>query len=305
MVGKVLGEAYNSHTQLENLFREAGAPGDPPGNNCVTKCQLWLQRASDDASVDGLEVLGTVLVSFMEVDSGFNRKTKEGRQRVERILSQSGLSYHHGRIVAGRGEPSRFTTDNQGMKGHSMRREEAAGGSSLDGASTEIQVFISHSSKDEPVAKRLITLMRSALNLPSDAIRCTSVAGFQLPAGASTDTALKQEIYASRVLIGLITPSSIKSPYVLFELGARWGAQKAMLPLLARGATTADLKGPLSAIMALNCNNTAQLHQFLENLAENLGMSLDRPAAYQKCIDELLVEQAPRKDMGAALFDQA
>ncbi|MFQ5570969.1 MAG: toll/interleukin-1 receptor domain-containing protein [Rhodothermales bacterium] len=150
-----------------------------------------------------------------------------------------------------------------------------------------LEVFISHSGLDVKIAKRVITLIRAALNLPSETIRCTSVDGFRLPAGISTDERLRLEIHESRAFIGIITPNSLESVYVLFELGARWGARKSMIPLLACGVDVNTLKAPLSAINALSCDHPAQLHQFVEDLARILGKPLDRPAAYQKCIDEL------------------
>ena len=71
----------------------------------------------------------------------------------------------------------------------------------------EIDVFISHSSRDEEMARRLITLIRAALILPSDRIRCTSVDGFRLPAGISINEMLRQEIYDSKAFIVIITPT--------------------------------------------------------------------------------------------------
>ncbi len=151
-----------------------------------------------------------------------------------------------------------------------------------------LDVFISHSSRDESIAERLVTLIRSALNLATDKIRCTSLNGFRLPAGTTTNERLRQEIYDSKAFIALITPNSLESTYVLFELGARWGTQKPMVPLLACGMTPVNLREPLSAINALNCSDAAQLHQFIADLADILEVDPDRPAAYQKHINELI-----------------
>ena len=64
------------------------------------------------------------------------------------------------------------------------------------------------------------------------------------------DPALKEEVLGSKVLIGLISVASIRSVYVLFELGARWGANLDIAPLLAPGVGTDLLKGPLGGIKA-------------------------------------------------------
>lgn len=84
-----------------------------------------------------------------------------------------------------------------------------------------ILVLISHSSKDAPLAEALINLLRSGLGLLASQIRCSSVDGYRLPAGVNTGDKLRNEIKSAKVLIGLLTPNSLTSTYVLFELGAR------------------------------------------------------------------------------------
>src|SRR5437762_5967682 len=87
-----------------------------------------------------------------------------------------------------------------------------------------LKLFISHSSDDSELARRVVVLVSTALNLPAVAIRCTSVDGHRLPAGANTNDQLRQEVHDSVAFIGIVSQSSIRSMYVLFELGARWGA---------------------------------------------------------------------------------
>ena len=91
-------------------------------------------------------------------------------------------------------------------------------------AYTSMKIFISHSSFDVEFAKLLIDLMRKSLNLRSTDIRCSSVDGYRLPGGVPTDQSLRAEVHDAELVIGLITPNSLKSIYVSFELGARWGA---------------------------------------------------------------------------------
>ena len=102
-------------------------------------------------------------------------------------------------------------------------------------SSTSMRIFISHSSNDVQVAKLLVELLRKALNLKCDAIRCTSVDGYRMQAGVPGDERLRTEVHEAELLIGIITPASLRSAYVMSELGARWGAGKPMIPLLAFG----------------------------------------------------------------------
>lgn len=166
-------------------------------------------------------------------------------------------------------------------------------------ASEELDVFISHSSKDADVAEVLIELIRAALDIPHAKIRCTSVDGYRLPSGVSTDEQLQKEVRNSRCFIALLTPSSLQSPYVLFELGARWGAKLRLIPLLAKGSSAASLRMPLSALNALACTSSAQLHQLLADIGAILGQVPTSPAAYDRYLQRLCAfeENLPTNDV--------
>ncbi len=120
-------------------------------------------------------------------------------------------------------------------------------------------VFISHSSEDADLAELIVDLIRSALHLSADDIRATSVEGHRLPGGADTDSQLRREILGTHSLVGLISEASFDSAYVLFELGARWGTQANLIPLLAPGTSGDVLKGPITGYNALRCDNISQL----------------------------------------------
>jgi hypothetical protein len=153
---------------------------------------------------------------------------------------------------------------------------------------TTIKLFISHSSDDTELAAQVVDLMRSALNLPASTIRCTSVDGYRLPGGADTDGQLKMEVRDSEAFVGIVSDRSVQSMYVLFELGARWGAARHLLPLLAPGTPTSVLQGPLSGINALRADVQAQLHQLVSDVGRVLGIVPENPAAYQQHIDRIL-----------------
>lgn len=153
---------------------------------------------------------------------------------------------------------------------------------------SELDIFISHSSSDSVFVEKLIELLRSALNISSQRIRCTSVDGYRLSIGANTDDQLRKEVYDAKILIGVITPSSMNSAYVLFELGARWGAKKITFPILACGADPSILGGPLKAINILNCDSTAQVHQVIDELSAKLKIPKEATATYQNKIEQLV-----------------
>jgi len=150
-----------------------------------------------------------------------------------------------------------------------------------------IDIFISHSSRDKEVASALIELLQASCNIPHDKIRCTSVEGYRLPLGASTDQQLRTEVREARLFIGLITPSSMQSAYVLFELGARWGAELPLAPVLACGADASLLGGPLAGFNALNCSIEDQMHQLVHDIGLVLGYPIAKPSVYIRHIRRL------------------
>jgi hypothetical protein len=148
-----------------------------------------------------------------------------------------------------------------------------------------IKIFISHSGHDTAIAKTLAELFRTAMHLAKSEIRCTSVDGYRLPAGANTDEQLRREVLEAPVLVGLISHHSFESAYVLFELGARWGKNSFMAPVLAPGVSASVLKGPLSGFNTLSCSSASQVHQLVHDVAQQLAASLEPAAAYQELVE--------------------
>lgn len=152
---------------------------------------------------------------------------------------------------------------------------------------SRIRLFISHSSKDSLFVQALIDLLRSALNLGASQIRCTSIDGYRLPGGANTIEQLRQEVHQADAFIGIISVESIKSLYVVFELGARWGASRPLIPLIAPGTSTDLLGGPLAGINALASANRSQLHQLIDDLSRELGLTPEPSSSFERHIDTI------------------
>lgn len=151
-----------------------------------------------------------------------------------------------------------------------------------------MKVFVSHSSRDRDLAEAVIALLRDALPLSSKDIRCTSVDGYRLPAGANTHEQLRREVSNAEAFIGIISQASLQSAYVIFELGARWGRGKHLAPLLAPGLGPSALTGPLQGVNALRADSGSQLHQLVTEVGDELQLRTEAPASYQKRVDQIL-----------------
>jgi hypothetical protein len=150
-----------------------------------------------------------------------------------------------------------------------------------------IDVFISHSSQDEKLAEALGNFLREALSLKPERIRCTSVPLFGLRGGARTESQLRTEIIEAKCFLALITPASVRAPWVLIEIGARWATNKQLTPLLAKGALANSLKGPMTSLNALRCNET-EMHKLVHEMAKIFGDDAPLPTVYRRTLIPLL-----------------
>jgi hypothetical protein len=133
----------------------------------------------------------------------------------------------------------------------------------------------------------LIQLIRSALSIEPNAIRCTSVPGYKLQVGTDTNAQLKEEIFGAKIFIGLISPTSIQSTYVLFELGARWGSDLPLFPILTTQISADLLKGPLAGINALSCQSEDDLFQLIQDLSNSLSRPVPLLSVYKDQVKAL------------------
>ncbi len=160
---------------------------------------------------------------------------------------------------------------------------------------------VSHSSIDDALATALARLFPRASRLPAENIRCSSADGYQLGGGDLTDETLRREVFEADTFVGLITPASIRSRYVLFELGARWGVAAGLRPLLA-GRVVAGAAGALLAnMMCLNAGNKSQMMQLISQLASELVVQCE--ASHALMPDLQVVENLARaKDLDSLSF---
>ncbi len=159
---------------------------------------------------------------------------------------------------------------------------------SMKTVTADIEIFISHSKSDEDLAGALVDLLMEAIGISRTKIRCTSVVGHKLTGGTPIEARLRQEINSSRIFLGLLTPSSLESTYVMFELGARWGIEKYWYLVKARGTGVEDLKGPLPAYHVPDAGSHSDLAQMIEAFATELGKVPQNLAAIQERINTVV-----------------
>jgi TIR domain len=85
------------------------------------------------------------------------------------------------------------------------------------------KIFISHRHAERTIVEALVKLLTTAFDIQLNDLRATSVRPYNLRWGAVTPDRLREELQFAEAVIGIISPDSKGSSYVLFELGASWG----------------------------------------------------------------------------------
>jgi hypothetical protein len=136
---------------------------------------------------------------------------------------------------------------------------------------SKIEVFVSHAHEDGDLAQRLVRAINSGLRVPSDAIRCSSVPGYDFDPGTDVIKAMQDELIGASCVVGLLTPRSLKSQWCLFELGAAWGLARKTLFLSLGSKTLRDPPAGFQSIQASQLVEAEQLRRFLDELARITG----------------------------------
>ena len=107
LVSEIISEHY-THAQLDNLFLQADAPGDPPLGNKLVKCQTWLARCNKEVP-DSLRILGAVIEDFMErilrcsnplgSSDSWIEEWQASRNKIYEALASHGLNYSAGGLI--------------------------------------------------------------------------------------------------------------------------------------------------------------------------------------------------------------
>ncbi len=105
------------------------------------------------------------------------------------------------------------------------------------------RVFISHSQQDNELVRDITRRLRTAgFEACMDSDEVASV--------ADTARELRKELRAAQVLLLLVTPASLNSPWAMRELGMAEALGKVVIPITA-GVSQRDLPVPLKSYRAI------------------------------------------------------
>ena len=149
---------------------------------------------------------------------------------------------------------------------------------------------MSHAHDDVEIATELVAAIELAMNVPKDAIRCTSVPGYKLDLGSMAREELRRELRSAQCVVALLTSKSIDSQWVQFELGATWLQAKQVIPLLGPDLKDDDIPGPLRGATSGQLTDASSLRQFLDQVEKALGWPSKNKRAAEARLGQLAAD---------------
>lgn len=106
------------------------------------------------------------------------------------------------------------------------------------------KIFISHSTNDEPIVERFVTML-GQIGVKQDQLFCSSVAGYEIPQGAGDlyDFIRNEMSNDNLFVILMLSENYYKSPVCLNEMGAAWVKQSTCQIILLPGFQYSKIEG--------------------------------------------------------------
>lgn len=145
---------HYSHSDLNNHFMYANAPGEPPDVSKKAKITEWLVRCNNTEGVNALEVLGKFIEDYMEQEipclevnvfpyepNSWSEKWSANRELIHSALASCGFAYFRGGVIR-----------KVGTKGPSKSLEEILMNKDIPAVDDEFQRTIANIESDPPAA---------------------------------------------------------------------------------------------------------------------------------------------------------
>ncbi|WP_434300344.1 toll/interleukin-1 receptor domain-containing protein [Corallococcus exiguus] len=142
-----------------------------------------------------------------------------------------------------------------GKKGRSRRAKKAK------------PIFISHAAKDKELVDAFVELLVFGMGVDADDMVCSSLSQQAVPLGNKFRDYLRDSVNGCSLFICLVSKNFYASTFALCEVGAAWGANKIIVPVMVPPLGPEDLEAVLQdgwqAVELLNGDQLAQVEGLL------------------------------------------
>lgn len=148
-------------------------------------------------------------------------------------------------------------------------------------------IFISHTEKDQASAAMLADFLTACIDVPAEAIRTTG----SISTDCGSSRGLKANISESDVILALIPPESLRSNWVIFELGAAWAMDKLLFLFFMPGIDFRDLPEPLSNYPSVDVESPhahITIMDMARDIADFLGVAERKSGSVLPALERLI-----------------
>ena len=148
------------------------------------------------------------------------------------------------------------------------------------------QVFISHIHEEAALGDVVKGIIEDVFD--SHGIRAFLSSDMRdLPAGRKWLTEITQQLDQARVIVSLISPTSLRRPWVNIELGAGWIKELRVIPLCHSGQSFDDLPRPFEDFTGVDLDRDDAAKRLLGGIADGLGLPHPKRIAFDELTREL------------------
>lgn len=153
-------------------------------------------------------------------------------------------------------------------------------------AANPLRVFVSHIHEEAALGAVIKGLIE-------DVFRGHGVVAFlssdrqDLPAGRKWIEVIERELDQAKVVVSLLSPTSLRRPWVNIELGAAWIKHRHIIPLCHSNQRVSDLPRPFGDFNAVGLDQEDAAERFLGGVADGFGLAHPRRFAFKEMLAEL------------------
>jgi hypothetical protein len=81
-----------------------------------------------------------------------------------------------------------------------------------------------------------------------------------------------EELKTTKILVSILSPTSMGRPWINFEAGAAWMGNAVVIPVCIGGLTIASLPKPYSSLQAIEFDTTEGAYYLVASIAHHLGI---------------------------------
>lgn len=149
-------------------------------------------------------------------------------------------------------------------------------------------IFISHSTKNRELVEHVVEFLQTGMGISRENIFCTSLNG-ALPTGEDFIAEIKENMKHCKMVMALITPEYLQSPFCMMELGAAWIQSTYLCPLLAGNTDFKDLeRTPLRSVQMRKLGSEEDLFAIYDELLKQNMIAVLSTQQFSKKLPDFL-----------------